>query len=112
MANQASSLPFELTPSVPVRAAAQSGPSLARSSLAAVELHRPMRVVELALEPEMRDWLRAVGIDEGEEVTLLRRAAFGGPIHVRTSSGGEFAINRGLAKAIFVRLERDAESAA
>jgi ferrous iron transport protein A len=57
-------------------------------------------VVELALEPEMAAWLRAVGIRERENVTVLRRAAFGGPIHVRTSSGGEFALHRALAASV------------
>ena len=56
-----------------------------------------------ALEVELTDWLRAVGIAEGEQVTILRRAAFGGPIHVRTGSGGEFALHRSLARSILVR---------
>lgn len=45
-------------------------------------------------------WLRAVGIFEGEEVVVLRRAAFGGPLHLRTGSGGEFALDRTLASSI------------
>jgi ferrous iron transport protein A len=60
-------------------------------------------VVELALEREMADWLRAVGISERERVTVLRRAAFGGPIHVRTSSGGEFALHAALAASVVTR---------
>ena len=107
MANQAF-IPFDLPAT---RATARAAAATAeRASLAAAELHRPMRIVSLALEDEMRGWLRAVGIEEGEQVTLLRRAAFGGPIHVRTSAGGEFALHRSLAKAIFVG--EDTESAA
>lgn len=56
-----------------------------------------------ALEAELAEWLRAVGIAEGEQVTVLRRGAFGGPIHVRTGSGGEFALHRSLARSILVR---------
>jgi Fe2+ transport system protein FeoA len=60
-------------------------------------------VVELALDPEMAGWLRAVGISERERVTVLRLGAFGGPIHVRTSSGGEFALHRDLAASVLTR---------
>ena len=55
-----------------------------------------------ALEAELAEWLRAVGIAEGEEVMVLRRGAFGGPLHVRTGSGGEFALHRSLARSILV----------
>lgn len=47
-------------------------------------------------------WLRAVGLFEGVEVTLLRRAPLGGPLHLRTSTGGELAIERSLAAAVEV----------
>jgi ferrous iron transport protein A len=57
-------------------------------------------IASLELEPDMAAWLSAVGIGRGERVTVLRRAAFGGPIHVRTAAGGEFAIARSLARAI------------
>ena len=62
-----------------------------------------VRVVALALEEDLAAWLRAVGIGEGEKLVVLRRAAFGGPIHVRTASGGEFALNRSLARSILIR---------
>ncbi len=47
-------------------------------------------------------WVRAVGIFEGESISVLRRALFGGPLHVRTGSGGEFALDRALASNIDV----------
>ena len=56
--------------------------------------------------------VRAVGVFEREEIEVLRRAPFGGPIHVRTGSGGEFALDARIAKAIDVSLaetEREAE---
>jgi len=68
--------------------------------LASLDLHRPARVVAIALEAELAAWVRAVGISEGEQVVVLRRAAFGGPLHVRTRAGGEFALHRSLARAI------------
>jgi len=50
-------------------------------------------------------WVRAVGIYEGETVSVLRRAAFGGPLHVRTGCGGEFALDRALAASIEIAVE-------
>lgn len=60
-------------------------------------------VTSIALPDEEAAWVRAVGIFEGEAVSVLRAALFGGPLHVRTASGGEFAIDRRLALAIVVR---------
>lgn len=59
-------------------------------------------VVALDLETELAAWLRAVGIGEGDRVDVLRAGAFGGPLHVRNAAGGEFALNRQLAKSIRV----------
>jgi ferrous iron transport protein A len=101
MANQASFF----IPLAPTTHDVASGAHARRDSqpnLAAVELRTPVRIVALAVDAETRAWLRAVGISEGERVVPLRRAVFGGPIHVRTGSGGEFALHRGLAKAILV----------
>ncbi len=60
------------------------------------------RVDAVGLDADVSAWLAAVGIAKGETVVVLRRAAFGGPIHVRTGSGGEFAVARALARAITV----------
>ena len=76
----------------------------AHLTLSAIDLGTPAYVVALTLEDEMCAWLGAVGIREGERLVVLRRAAFGGPIHVRTHTGGEFALNRQLAKSIHLRL--------
>jgi len=71
-----------------------------------------VRIIALDLDGDFVEWFRAVGIHEGERVTVLRRALFGGPIHVRTGSGGEFALNRELARSIRVApLAGPAESA-
>lgn len=60
------------------------------------------RVVRVALGEEAAAYLRAVGIEEGVLVKVLRRAALGGPLHVRTSSGAELAVDRDLARSIEV----------
>lgn len=109
--------------SLPIEAAANrdfvARPALAYSryaprSLSSVAIGALVTVVSIELDGETGAWLRAVGISEGEHLTVLRRAAFGGPIHVRASSGGEFAIHRALAKAIVIgdHLDDDEESAA
>lgn len=72
-------------------------------SLASISIGEEAVVAELALEPELAAWLRAVGIGEGDSVSVLRSGAFGGPLHVRNAVGGEFALNRQLAKSILVK---------
>lgn len=48
-------------------------------------------------------WLDAIGIGVGERVTVLRRALFSGPLHVRTETGAELAIGYVLSKDIQVK---------
>lgn len=69
-------------------------------TLSQLETGVPARVLGLQLDPREGEWLRAVGIAEGQRVTVIRRALFGGPVHVRIESGGEYAIDRTLAGAI------------
>ncbi len=76
---------------------------LSHRTLDALDSNIAVEVVSLDLEPDLVAWLRAVGIAEGERVIVLRRAAFGGPLHIRTSSGGEFALHRSLARSIHIR---------
>lgn len=79
--------------------------------LAEVETHRRVSIEGIDLDGEAAAWLAAVGLHEGEQLTVLRRAALGGPLHVRTSSGGEFAVAREVAMHIRVALvtTRDTE---
>ena len=67
--------------------------------------HTLCRVSAIRLAAAPLEWLRAVGIFEGERVEILRRAAFGGPLHLRTGSGGEFALDRSLAASIEIQPE-------
>ncbi|WP_437929032.1 FeoA family protein [Sorangium sp. So ce291] len=76
--------------------------ALAAGPLAAVRPSEPVHVIEVGLEADLAGWLEAMGIGPGQTLMVLRRAAFGGPIHVRTASGGEFAIDAGLARSIVV----------
>jgi ferrous iron transport protein A len=61
-----------------------------------------VRIIAVNLEGEAAAWLAAVGLHEGEELVVLRRAALGGPLHVRTGGGGEFAVAREVAQRIGV----------
>ena len=71
-------------------------------SLAQLTVGAAGRVAAIVLETREVEWLRAVGISEGTRVTLLRRAPLGGPVHLRTGSGAEFAVDRELARSVMV----------
>lgn len=60
------------------------------------------RVTAVRLPADEADWLRAIGLFEGQTVRVVRGAPFGGPLHVHTGSGGEFAVDRSLAACIEV----------
>ncbi len=72
--------------------------------LAATSVGAAVRIVDIDLDAELVAWLSAVGIGRGERVVVLRRAAFGGPLHIRIASGGEFALNLALARSIRIAL--------
>jgi len=72
--------------------------------LADVHDGRRVRITSVELEGEAAAWIGAVGLHEGEELLVLRRAVLGGPFHVRTGGGGEFAVAREVAGKIAVVL--------
>ncbi|MDB4941695.1 MAG: hypothetical protein JWP97_1229 [Labilithrix sp.] len=72
------------------------------TALADAPIGKNVQIARVALEGEAAAWIGAVGLSEGEELVVLRRAAFGGPLHVRTASGGEFAVGREVARQISV----------
>ena len=90
----------------PTRAESAVGAAAETTSLAALEPGATGAVVDISLDADLASWLEAIGIGRGDRVEVLRRAAFGGPIHLRTHTGGEFAVDRGLAKAIRVEALR------
>lgn len=59
-------------------------------------------VLSVGLEDDLVRWLAAIGVGKGDRLTVLRRAPFGGPIHVRRHGGGEVAIDRTLASSVAV----------
>ncbi len=63
------------------------------------------RVTAVRLAADEADWLRAIGLFEGQTVRIVRGAPFGGPLHVHTGSGGEFAVDRSLAARIEVAVD-------
>jgi len=65
--------------------------------LAGAAIGARVRIAAARLDDDVAGWLAAVGLHEGEEIVVLRRAIFGGPLHVRTASGGEFAVAREIA---------------
>jgi ferrous iron transport protein A len=70
--------------------------------LAGAAVGEKVRIAATRLDDDTAGWLAAVGLHEGEEVVVLRRAVFGGPLHVRTASGGEFAVAREIAAMLAV----------
>lgn len=63
----------------------------------------PLRVIGVELPPSIARRFSALGIYAGAELQLIRRAPFGGPIHLRLVSG-ELAIRREQAAHILVEL--------
>ncbi len=74
------------------------------TSLEALPLHTPALIAALRLEPRDATWLRAVGLVEGCSVTVLRKAPWSGPLHVRVADHTELAIDRALALHVEVTL--------
>lgn len=72
------------------------------ASLANAKVGACVRIVHARLDVEVSSWLAAVGLAVGDELVVLRRASFGGPLHVRTASGGEFAVGREVAASLDV----------
>ncbi len=75
---------------------------MSKIPLASAAIGRPLEIATVDLDGDATAWLAAVGLHDGEELVVLRRAVLGGPIHVRTGSGGEFAVARELAAKIVV----------
>jgi Fe2+ transport system protein FeoA len=71
-------------------------------TLATLLVGKAALVSALHLPAHEGSWLRAVGLFEGVEVTVLRLAPLGGPLHLRTSTGAELAIERSLAASVEV----------
>ncbi len=66
---------------------------------------RIVRVEGPAVEGPVAAWLAAVGLAPGELVRVLRRAPFGGPLHLRTEAGAEIAVAEEIARSMLVEIE-------
>ncbi len=72
------------------------------ATLAHAELSTDVSIRALRGDSHELSYLRALGLFEGQLIRVLRRAPFGGPLHVRVASGGEFAVDLALAAHIEV----------
>ena len=72
-------------------------------SLSTLATGRRAHVTALALAEREASWQRAVGLGECVDVTVLRRAPFGGPLHLRTGAGAELAVDLALARHVEVK---------
>ncbi len=81
---------------------------MATLDLASARIGATLRIVAARLDDADAAWLAAVGLHEGEEVVVLRRAVASGPLHLRTSAGGEFAVAVELAVRLEVVVVREA----
>lgn len=63
---------------------------------------RSAAITALRMNVSEATWLRAIGLAEGVNVTVLRLAPWGGPLHVRISTGAELAVDRELARHVEV----------
>lgn len=79
--------------------------SLETTPLRELAAGRWARVQALELPEQEARWLSAMGVHEGARIMVLRRAVLGGPLHVRTASGGSFALGAGLAARVRVHGE-------
>lgn len=79
------------------------------TSLATLPPQLSAAIKTLRLAEREAAWLRAIGLGEGSTVTLLRRAPWGGPLHVRVSGGAELAVDRQLARQVEVTPAGQAE---
>lgn len=69
-------------------------------SLAGLALGASRVIASLDVPADDAATLDGIGVSPGRAVTVLRRAPFGGPLHVRVDTGVEVAIDRALAEHI------------
>lgn len=59
-------------------------------------------IVSMDLPSEALRYIASMGIAPGRELRVLRRAVWGGPLHVRLDTGAEFALDREIARSVTV----------
>lgn len=82
----------------------------AATTLANYPIGLAARIIHIELPETLRERFDALGIYRGAQVIVLRRAPFGGPLHLRLHTG-ELAIRNAQAQSIVVApATMDAES--
>ena len=99
---QSTTLPARAPGLASTAALGRSGIVTRSAALSAWPIGCPGRVAAVGVGGREEAFLRAVALVDGEIITVLRRAGFGGPLHVRVESGAEFAIDRTLSDAITI----------
>ena len=61
-----------------------------------------MRIIHIRTKDSCAAYLSAIGIGEGDEIEVVRRAPFGGPVQVRLPQGAEFMVGKDVAERITV----------
>ena len=61
-----------------------------------------MKIIHIKTKDSCAAYLSAVGIGEGDEIEVVRRAPFGGPVQVRLSQGAEFMVGNDVVERITV----------
>jgi ferrous iron transport protein A len=75
-------------------------------TLSELELEQPAMVEQININrhsQELRKRLAAMGIIPDKQIQVLRKAWFGGPLHIRVGSTTEIAIRRQEAEMVRVR---------
>lgn len=72
------------------------------TSLATLAVGETAQLLTLSLPDDERRWLEAVGLEAGAQITVLRRALFGGPLHLRINDDTELALAVALAERVQV----------
>jgi Fe2+ transport system protein FeoA len=61
-----------------------------------------VKILHIRTKDSCAAYLSAMGIGEGDEVEVVRRAPFGGPVQVRLPQGAEFVVGNDVAERITV----------
>lgn len=77
-------------------------------TLAQLELQQLAIIEKVVVNPTQKDLARrleAMGITPNKTVKILRKAWFGGPLHIRVGSTTEVAIRKQEAELVLVTIE-------
>jgi len=61
-----------------------------------------VKILHIRTKDSCAAYLSAIGIGEGDEIEVVRRAPFGGPVQVRLPQGAEFMVGNDVAERITV----------